>query len=170
MPRTTPLVTILGLMALICIWGIKESVVFAGLMTLIEISGLLAVIAGGFIFDFDLLTHAGRLLRQVWSHAAATSILQASLLAFFAFIGFEGIANIAEETIEPVRTLPQAMLLTLGISSAIYALVVSVAVLAVGPDDLATQKAPLSHLFQQTTGLPASICRRSDALTALSFK
>ena len=35
-------------MGAICAWGIKESVLFAGVITLIEIGGLLAVIAGGF--------------------------------------------------------------------------------------------------------------------------
>ena len=85
------------------------------------------------------------------------SIVQASLLAFFAFIGFEGISNIAEETMEPRKTLPRAILLTLAISTVIYVLVVSVALLTVGPEDLATQPAPLSHLFERTTGLPAAI-------------
>ena len=125
-------------------------------MTLIEIGGLLAVIAGGFVFDNDLLTHADRLLPTEWTAATLTGVLQASLLAFFAFIGFEGIANIAEETVNPRRTLPMAVILTLGISSAIYALVVSIAVLTIGPDSLAAQKAPLAYLFKQTTGLPAS--------------
>ncbi len=33
----------------------------------------------------------------------------ASLLAFFAFIGFEDLANVAEEAVDPERTLPLAM-------------------------------------------------------------
>lgn len=157
LPHSLLLVVFLVTMGSVCAWGIKESVVFASAMTLVEVGGLLAVIAGGFLFDFDLLSHAGQLLPPRLSGEALSMILQASLLAFFAFIGFEGIANIAEETREPRRTLPLAMLLTLGISTAIYALVVGVAVLTVGPADLAAQEAPLSHLFQRTTGLPASI-------------
>lgn len=157
LPPSLLLVVVVSLMGFICTWGIKESVVFASIMTLLEISGLLAVIAGGFIFDYDLLTHVDRLMPSSWSAAALTSILQASLLAFFAFIGFEGISNIAEETLTPQRTLPRAMIFTLAISTLIYVLVVSIALLTVGPDELSTQAAPLSHLFQQTTGLPASI-------------
>ena len=157
LPQPLLLGCVVGLMGMICAWGIKESVVIAGIMTLIEIGGLLAVIVGGFIFDYDLLTHYERLLPDVWNGEIASSVLAASLLAFFAFIGFEGIANIAEETIEPRKTLPRGMLLTLAISTVIYVLVVSIALLTVGPQELASQKAPLAHLFQVTTGLPASI-------------
>ena len=67
------------------------------------------------------------------------------------------ISNIAEETLNPRQTLPRAMILTLVISTVIYVLVVSIALLTVGPADLSTQPAPLSHLFQRTTGLPASV-------------
>jgi len=157
LPPSLLLLAVVSLMGFICTWGIKESVIFASAMTLLEISGLLAVIAGGFIFDYDLLTHVDRLLPSSLSATAVTSVLQASLLAFFAFIGFEGISNIAEETLNPRQTLPRAMIITLAISTLIYVLVVSVALLTVGPNELSSQAAPLSHLFQQTTGLPASI-------------
>jgi basic amino acid/polyamine antiporter, APA family len=151
------LVVVVSLMGMVCAWGISESVAIAALMTLVEISGLLAVIVGGFVFDFDLLTHVERLMPSEMSSAVANSILQASLLAFFAFIGFEGISNIAEEALEPRETLPKAIILTLAISTAIYVMVVGVALLTVGPHELATQQAPLSHLFEQTTGLPAVV-------------
>jgi amino acid transporter len=167
-PPSVLLITLVGLMALICIWGIKESVIFAGIMTLIEIGGLLAVIVGGFVFDYDLLMQVDRLLPDQWTNAVLSGVLQASLLAFFAFIGFEGIANIAEETVNPRRTLPVAVLLTLAISSAIYALVVSIAVLTVGPENLSVQRAPLAYLFEQTTGLPASVITVIAVLATLN--
>jgi basic amino acid/polyamine antiporter, APA family len=157
LPSWIVLVVVVASMGIICAWGIRESVIFASLMTLLEIGGLLAVIIGGFFSNPDLLSHIDRLIPVEWSSAVIISIIQASLLAFFAFIGFEGISNIAEETIEPRKTLPRAILLTLTISTVIYVLVVSVALLTVGPADLATQSAPLSHLFERTTGLPAAI-------------
>lgn len=157
LPSWIVLIVVVVSMGLICVWGIRESVIFAGLMTVLEIGGLLAVIVGGFFSDPDLLTNIDQLMPAEWSSTVIISIVQASLLAFFAFIGFEGISNIAEETIEPRKTLPKAILLTLAISTTIYVLVVSVALLTVGPEDLATQPAPLSHLFERTTGLPAAI-------------
>ena len=39
--------------------------------------------------------------------------LGTTLLAVFAFIGFEGLVNIAEEVHDPQRTLPRAIFLTL---------------------------------------------------------
>ena len=107
LPSWALLCVIVSIMGLICIWGIKELVVVASVMTLVEISGLLAVIVGGFIFDFDLLTHVDRLLPSTWSGVEINSILQASLLAFFAFIGFEGISNIAEEFLNPDEHCPE---------------------------------------------------------------
>ena len=157
LPSWILLVAVVSIMGLICAWGIRESVIIAGIMTLLEIGGLLAVIVGGFFSDPDLLTHIDQLMPVEWSSDVIVSIIQASLLAFFAFIGFEGISNIAEETMEPRKALPKAILLTLAISTVIYVLVVSVALLTVGPEDLATQPAPLSHLFERTTGLPAAI-------------
>ena len=156
-PSWMILVVVVSCMGLICAWGIRESVIFAGLMTILEIGGLLAVIVGGFVSDPNLITHVNELLPDKWSSGVVISIIQTSLLAFFAFIGFEGISNIAEETKEPRKTLPIAILLTLAISTIIYVLVVSVALLTVGPNDLSAQRAPLSYLFQRTTGLPAAI-------------
>ena len=86
-----------------------------------------------------------------------TVVLQASLLAVFAYIGFEGISNIAEETVRPRTTLPRAILATLVISTVIYVLTVGVALLTIGPQAIASHPTPLSHLFTRTTGLPAAI-------------
>jgi amino acid transporter len=77
-------------------------------------------------------------------------------VAFFAFIGFEDIENMAEETRDAARTIPLAIILTLVISAAIYALVAVVA--AAYPDraGLVASKAPLADLFAAVTGLPGA--------------
>jgi amino acid transporter len=137
----------------IAAWGIRESVLFASAMTILEISGLLAIIAGGFSSDPSLLLRMNKLIPD-WNSAALIGVLQASLLAFFAFIGFEDIANIAEEVRDPRRTIPRAIVVTLGVSSLLYILVVIVALSTVGAEALAGQSAPLSLLFSKTTGLP----------------
>ena len=83
---------------------------------------------------------------QVW-----TGIAAASLLAFFAFVGFEDIANVVEEVKNPVKTLPRAIILTLVISTALYLAVVSVVVLAVPMEKLSKSVAPLSLLFENAS-------------------
>ena len=75
-----------------------------------------------------------------------------ALLAVFAFIGFESLANVAEEVREPQRTLPLAIFLTLGLSTLLYVVVVWVALVTVPPAELAQSKAPLALVFERLTG------------------
>jgi amino acid transporter len=79
-------------------------------------------------------------------------IFTGSMLAVFAFIGFEGIVNIAEEVKDPRRTLPLAIFITLAITTLLYVLVMWIALAAVGPDTLAASKAPLALVFEHLTG------------------
>jgi amino acid transporter len=80
------------------------------------------------------------------------------LLAFFAFIGFEDLANVAEEAKAPHRDLPLAMALTLAISTVLYLAIATVAVNAVPPERLAASPAPLSLVFRELAGVsPATI-------------
>jgi amino acid transporter len=71
------------------------------------------------------------------------------VLAFFAFIGFEDIVNMAEEVKRPEKTLPRAILLSLVITSAIYAVVAYAAVRAVPLADLAVSQQPLLLVWHQ---------------------
>jgi basic amino acid/polyamine antiporter, APA family len=139
-------------MGAIAAWGIVQSAVIAGVMTLIEVGGLLAIIAAGAMHAPDLLTRLPESWTGVSSVPAFTGTLSATLLAFFAFIGFEGLANIAEEVKDPARTLPRAIFLTLGISTVFYILVVWVALISVPRDQLAVAHAPLSLVFERVTG------------------
>ena len=75
-------------------------------------------------------------------------IFAAGLLAFFAFVGFEDIANVAEEVKQPGRTLPRGIILTLIVSTLIYFTVVSVVVLVVPMKSLVGSAAPLALIFE----------------------
>ena len=90
--------------------------------------------------------------------AALSGIGFGSLLAFFAFIGFEDLANVVEEAKVPHRDIPRAMVLTLGISTVLYVLVAAVAVSAVSVERLSSSSAPLSLVFREVAGVsPATI-------------
>ena len=78
-------------------------------------------------------------------------------MAFFAFIGFEDMDSLAEETRDPQRTLPRAMFITLIVSMALYVMVTAIAVLAVDPDTLAEDTAPLATIFNHVTGAPGAV-------------
>jgi amino acid transporter len=79
-------------------------------------------------------------------------ILFGAFLAFYAFIGFEDMVNVAEEVRNPVRNVPLAILLALGITTLLYVAVSLTAVLTVAPQQLAASDAPLAMVYQQATG------------------
>ena len=74
----------------------------------------------------------------------ARGLLQAAGLLFFAFAGYARLATLGEEVREPARTIPRAIPLALGAVVAVYALVLTSALLALGPAQLAAAGAPLS--------------------------
>ena len=156
LPQTALLPAIVIVMGLIAAWGILESVMFAALFTLIEVGGLIAIIVAGFS-DAELVSRLPEVVPPWGAPDVWTGIVAAGLLAFFAFIGFEDLVNVAEEAKNPKRTLPWAIFLTLTISTVIYFLVASVAVLSVAPDTLAGSMAPLNDVFRQITDVPPSV-------------
>ncbi|MBX2832520.1 MAG: amino acid permease [Rhodospirillales bacterium] len=152
--RDVLVILILLLVGVIACVGILESVVFAAVMTVIEIGGLVAIIAGGFLTQPDLISQLPSVVPHSLDGAIWSSVLSASLLAFFAFIGFEDMVNIAEEVREPERTMPRAIFITLVIATSLYFLVAAIAVLSVPIDELAQSDAPLGLVFGAVTNLP----------------
>jgi amino acid transporter len=149
----TPLVatTIIIALGAVAAWGILESVLLASLFTVIEVGGLVLVIAtavySGVAF-VPILTTV-----PPFEAVALSGIAFASLLAFFAFIGFEDLANVVEEAKAPQRDIPRAMALTLLITSVLYVLVAAIAVSAVSPEQLAASPAPLSLVYRTVAGI-----------------
>lgn len=131
--------------------GIRESVITAAVITLVEISGLIMVLWA---------SHEGWLSAQAWQHftaqsghaISATSVLLGALLAFYAFIGFEDMVDVSEEVRSPTRTLPRAIIITLISVTLLYVLIMLAAVLAADPATLASQAAPLVFLYQHYQG------------------
>ena len=144
-------------MGSIAAWGITEAVALAAIMTLIELSGLVVVIVAGLWHDPAILTRSPEAWSGLSDASAWSGVFGATLLAFFAFIGFEGMVNVAEEVVEPERTIPRAIALTLLISTALYILVVWIAIYSVPRNELAESSAPLSLVFQHVTGASPAI-------------
>src|SRR3989338_3465696 len=122
-------------------WGIDESVMAATFITLIEIGGLLLIlaVAGGSLAE--LPARLPELIPPpdgvVWQ-----GILLGAFLAFYAFIGFEDMVNVAEEVKDPTRNLPLAILIAIGVSTVLYLLVALVAGPAPPPAELAQSRGP----------------------------
>ena len=150
---TVLIILILGLAAG---WGILESVTMAAVFTLLEIAGLVFVVVYGVMLKPDLLSDFGSLIPPL-ELGAWTGIVSAGLLAFFAFVGFEDIANVAEEVKNPRKTLPRAIILTLVVASVTYLMVVSVVVLVVPMDKLVISAAPLALVFADAGGVTRGV-------------
>ncbi|MGH3613653.1 MAG: APC family permease [Pseudonocardia sp.] len=116
-------VFILGL-ALINFRGVGESVKANLVLTLIELSGLLLIIAVGVYAVAGGAGDASRLTEiNTGDSTAFLAITAATSLAFFAMVGFEDSVNMAEECHDPPRIFPRAMLLGMGIAATIYVVI-----------------------------------------------
>lgn len=80
----------------------------------------------------------------------AWGVLRSAGLLFFAFAGYARVATLGEEVVDPRSTIPRAIPVALGITVAIYAGVLGVALLAVGPQRLAESAAPLVTVVSDT--------------------
>lgn len=144
----------------------RQSVGFAGVMTLIEIGGLVLIIGAGVIHP-PVFTRLPEMLPGT-DFAAWTGIGQTALLAVFAFIGFEHLVNISAEMKNPTRTLPIALFITVVVTAVLYASVVWIALVAVPPEELAASPAPLALVFQRLTGLPLIVLSSVAAVATLN--
>lgn len=96
---------------------------------------LLFVALGGPAFDMGNL--------RPFAPAGIRGVLESAAILFFAYTGYARIATLGEEVIEPSRTIPRAILLTIGGALMLYSVVGVVAVGAVGAPALAATAAPL---------------------------
>jgi APA family basic amino acid/polyamine antiporter len=117
--------------------GITESVVANVVMTFIELSGLVVVVVIGVIALVTGVNDPGVLLEFSAEGSPVIAVLAGVSLAFFAMTGFENAANVAEETIDPSRAFPRALIGGMLTAGVVYVLVSVSAALAVPMDTLA---------------------------------
>jgi APA family basic amino acid/polyamine antiporter len=142
------------LMGVVACLPTVQSVTFAGVMTLIEVGGLVLIIIAGLGQGAEVVTRLPEIWPSAGDSTAWIGLTGTVLVAVFAFIGFEHLVNVAEELKEPSWTLPRALFITLGLTALLYALVVWVAVTAVPQQELARSSAPLALVFERLTGMP----------------
>jgi len=151
LPIEAILIALLAAIAAVAAIGIRESVMIAAAITILEVGTLVvvAIIGAPSLSDAAVLE---RLVSPPATFAALELTLAASAVAFFAFIGFEDIVNMAEETPNPERHLGVAIAITLVVTTLLYVTVAAIA--AASPDRAAIVEspAPLSELFAQLTG------------------
>jgi amino acid transporter len=152
-PKVPAVIGVLLALGALAAWGVRESITAAGLLTLLEIGGLALVIAFGGGALAELPERAAEIF--VFDAGAWRAVGSAAVLAFYAFLGFEDMVNVAEETRDVRRTLPIAILVTIVVTALLYVLVGCVAVLTVPPAELAASDAPLALVFERSGGSAA---------------
>lgn len=123
--------------------GIGESVKLNIGFTIVEICGLLMIIVIGLGFLFDGGGDPGRAFEFTDDESVPLAIMGGAGLAFFALIGFEDSVNVAEETEQPSRNYPRALLGGLVVAGVIYIVVSIIASMAVPTEKLAGSSGPL---------------------------
>ena len=86
-------------------------------------------------------------------------VLTGSVLAFYAFIGFEDMVNMAEEVRHPRRSMPVAIITALISAATLYVLVSWTAVKVTPLAELASSTAPMALVFSNISDLPPSFVR-----------
>ncbi|MFT6153456.1 MAG: amino acid transporter [Bermanella sp.] len=130
-------------------WGVSESVTAAAIVTGIELAGLLMVLVLSGTSLAELPARAHELIPDISDGSIWFAILLGAFLAFYAFIGFEDMVNMAEEVKEPERTLPKAILTALAISSILYVLIALVAMMQLPLAILQQSTAPMADILKQ---------------------
>lgn len=121
------------------LWGLRESSWVNITFTSIEIVGLLIVVAAGVLSEATPPS----------APVAEPAVMAAAALLFFVYLGFEEIANLAEEVRNPARDLPLALFVSMGVTTALYVMV-AVAVVSMAPTaELAASDAPLATAIEK---------------------
>ncbi|RMH43507.1 MAG: amino acid permease, partial [Alphaproteobacteria bacterium] len=144
--------------------GVRESLGFAATLTAVEVGGLVMVIVAGFLAAPSADWQAPASVAE----AVPGPLAAATILAFFAFIGFEDMVNMAEETREPARTVPRAILAALALTGLLYMLVAFAAVRAVPVAVLAASEQPLALVWQAGTAFGPGVLAAIAVAAALN--
>ena len=142
-------------------FGVEKTALLTRVIVAIVLTALSVIVAAvlvGGAASGDNLT--GDLPSGVWG------VLRSAGLLFFAFAGYARLATLGEEVRDPDVTIPRAIPLALGITIAVYVIVLGSALLAVGPGTLAASPAPLADAVEAGSWSAATPAVRVGATVA----
>lgn len=161
---TTTMIGALGIVLLIFIVnasGIRQSSLMNIIFTLIEAGGLIFVIVSAW-------SSIGKVNYTELPQSGFNGMMEASALAFFAYIGFEEIVKLAEETKHPEKNIPRALFISSIIVIIMYTLVSVAAVSVIPYSELGEAKSPLADVVEKSSGSKGVIIISVIALFATS--
>jgi len=150
-PEPVLIATVMVALVLLAIIGVKETLTVAALITLLEVGILVLVVVLGVPLVFEDAQFTRSITPPV-SVSGWSPIISGAVIAFFAYLGFEDIVNMGEETIDASTTAPRAIFLTLVITVFIYFCVSLVAVALPDRNALVESAAPLTYMYETLSG------------------
>ena len=101
--------------------GIKESRNFNNILVIMKLAVIMLIIAVGvFYINSDNWVPTNNEGVKTFMPNGFAGVMAAVSGVFFAYIGFDALSVLSEETKEPEKTLPKGMILSLVLSTAIY--------------------------------------------------
>lgn len=144
-PNWIIVIGVIALMAFFNIIGSKYSSYYNGFATVVTLLGL-GLVIGFAIPDFGTVDYFN------FSEKGWTGILSGGALIFFSYIGFEDLVKMAEETKEPEKNMPKAVLLSGLTVLVIYVLIAVSAVSVMEWQKLAGSNGPLAAVIETKLG------------------
>ena len=160
LPITVSAILLIAGLSIVNFIGIKESAWANTIFAIITAGGLGLIIFLGMTFDTT------ESIDYFDAPNGMTGIILAFVLIFFAFIGFEDMANVAEEVKRPKKTLPRAIILSVVITGVIYVLVALSVVRILNWEELGRSAAPLADVADHAIGFGGGITLSIIALFA----
>jgi len=160
LPIVISAILLLVVLSMVSFIGIKQSAWANTIFALVTIAGLGIIIFLGITIDVE------EPIDYFDAPHGMTGIILAFVLIFFAFIGFEDMANVAEEVKKPKKTLPRAIILSIIITGVIYILVSLSAVRILNWEELSQSAAPLADIATRGLGSKGGITMSIIALFA----
>ena len=166
-PAVLTRVVIVIVLGSVVAWGVSQSVLIAALLTVIEIAGLLIII---WVTRDDIAIAPMKLdmLLPVMDVGIWVGVFAGAYIAFYAFVGFEDIVNVAEEVVNPVKNIPRAIILSLLVTTLFYFIVSVASVMSINPEILATSDAPLAMIYEHETGQSPTVIAIISLLSVIN--
>lgn len=148
LPTTAVAIGFILVLALLNFRGIHESVKANMLMSLVEITGLGIILAVGAAVVFQGNADFSRPFEFKGDSNEMLLVLAGAALAFFSMTGFENAANVAEETKEPSKVFPRALLGGMAVAGVLYLLVAFIASMVAPVGDIAGSESALLEVVK----------------------
>lgn len=135
----------------VAVKGINETAKLSVIITILEVLGLVIIIVFSFLSP-DFIANAGQVISSS-VQVEVLPVLFGSFLAFYAFIGFEDMVNVAEEVKNPKKNIKKGMFIAMFFAAILYVFVTIASLAVIPAGQLAEFDAPLAAVFREASGI-----------------